>query len=169
LYVGPVVGIYEGSHVEHGGIITSPDVTFTETGQILEVEQRPGRRFHAYSLNWEDPESIGKLRTHITPEERQFAEEIALSVAQSLSSPEWMEAAAAYKAEQITNKPFPVVSISRALLKEEGFSEAEIESLTESDMQHIAERMGEAYRENGLSEDLQIHTRNTLDFGSEMT
>src|SRR5437867_1355437 len=34
MYACPVVGIYEGSHREHGAIITAPDVTFTETGNL---------------------------------------------------------------------------------------------------------------------------------------
>src|SRR5438128_1961880 len=83
----------------------------TETGQLLEVEywneQRPRREFHAYSLQDED---FGALRRDISVEEQQFAEAVALSVAERLSTPEWVDAAFAYKGEHILRASFTAVT-----------------------------------------------------------
>src|SRR2546428_4569001 len=153
--VAQVVYIDYGSEDHSGGFVCDPDITLTETGNILQVKQLYEDGFLAMNEK-------RRLRTDITAEESRLAESVASSFAKHISSPEWLEAAAAYKAEQITNKPFPVASISPALLKEAGFLDEQIATLTDSDIEQIAARMGDAYRERGFTDDLQTHTRRRL-------
>ena len=145
-----------GSEEHPGGFVCDPDITLTETGNILQVK-------HLYEDGFLALNEKGRLRTDITAQEAQRAESVASSFARHISPPEWLEAAAAYKAEQITNKPFPVISISRAILKEQGFSEEQVSTLTDSDMEQIASRLEDTYRENGFFDDLEAHTTFVLE------
>ena len=63
-------------------------------------------------------------------------------------------------------KGFPVTSVCREDLKQ-NFTEKEIRSLDDGDMARIAEKMGDAYCENGFWIDLSIIARHILDQNKE--
>ncbi len=54
------------------------------------------------------------------------------------------------------NKEFPIASLTRADLKEAGFSDSVIASLTNEDMRTIASKLEDTYRDNQLYIDLEI-------------
>jgi len=54
------------------------------------------------------------------------------------------------------HKPFPIASLSRADLKDAGFSDEVIEMLSDDDMVTIASKLEDTYRDNQLSIDLEI-------------
>ncbi len=63
-------------------------------------------------------------------------------------------------------KQFPTTSISRTDLKEAGFTDAHIETLTDEDMACIASKMDDMYYEEAFWEDLKIATTLRLEFGN---
>jgi heme oxygenase len=54
------------------------------------------------------------------------------------------------------NKDYEVATVSRLDLEELGVAIQQIDSLTDADMQAIAQHMGNAYCENGYWQDLQF-------------
>ena len=54
------------------------------------------------------------------------------------------------------NKEFPITSITRADLKQAGFTDAQIQTLEDADLQEIAAMMADIYLDNGYWEDLQL-------------
>jgi len=158
--VAPIVAMGEGSETEDGWYATEPDITLTETGQLLRVELTSGEAFHAYYLAGKE---YYTLRTDISQEERQFAESTELAVAERLATPEWLEAALAYKEKNILHTTFTAVTISRATLIAAGISEGEAISLRDFQMEQLAARIGQACLEQGLLEAIRTQTRRLLD------
>jgi len=64
------------------------------------------------------------------------------------------------------NKEFPITSITRADLQEAGFTDAQIQTLTDADMQTIAAKMEDMYCDGNYWEDLEIATTMRLEFGN---
>lgn len=64
------------------------------------------------------------------------------------------------------NKAFPVLHITRRDLKEAGITEAEIATLTDEDMQHIASKVEDCIDDEEISDHLFTSARNILDFGT---
>jgi len=60
-------------------------------------------------------------------------------------------------------KSFPIASLSRTDLKEYGFTDAVIATLTDEDMAVIASKLEDTYRENQFYIDLEIEVNLLLE------
>ncbi len=61
------------------------------------------------------------------------------------------------------DKEFPIASLTRVDLKAAGFSDQQIQLLTDEDMTTIASKLEDAYRDNQLAIDLEIEVLVLLD------
>lgn len=60
------------------------------------------------------------------------------------------------------NKDFPIASVTRADLVSAGFSQEQVATLTDADMQEIAAAMADVYCDHGYWEDLELCTNRIL-------
>lgn len=60
------------------------------------------------------------------------------------------------------NKDFPIASVTRADLVSAGFSQEQVATLTDADMQEIAAAMADVYCDHGYWEDLELCTNRLL-------
>ena len=64
------------------------------------------------------------------------------------------------------NKEFPVTSITRADLQEAGFTDAQIQTLTDADMQTIASKMEDMYCDGSYWQDLELATTTRIELNN---
>ena len=65
------------------------------------------------------------------------------------------------------NKDFPIACMTRADLVSAGFSQEQVTSLTDEDMQEIAQAMADIYCDCGYWEDLELCTNRVLEARKE--
>lgn len=63
-------------------------------------------------------------------------------------------------------KEFPITSITRVDLQEAGFTDEQIQTLTDADMEAIASKMEDMYCDGAYWEDLRIVATTRFEFGN---